>query len=133
MNEATAKRVEATKLSNLQKELDRLQGKQQGRAAKYLRVKFWAPKAMRPKIFMLRAGNGRCIIPGHELSVIETVIENVEKAHPHDDFSLVQISPKDFNIVWRGRKPLDAEEPEQFEVAGIPLGQVTTVTLGQQP
>lgn len=99
-------------------------------AVKFLRVKFFAPNAKRPKVFILRAGNGRAIIPGHELDVIAVVIDNVENAHPFDEFELVQLTRKDYNIVWRGPKPVQAEE---IQVAGVALGEVTTVTLGEQP
>lgn len=94
---------------------------------KRLRVKIFQPGNKRHKVVLLEAGKGRMIIPGHELGCLEPVIAMVEKNHPFDEFSLVQVGRGDFNIVWRGRKPI---QPEEILALGVPLGEVTTVTLG---
>lgn len=94
---------------------------------KQLTIKVFAPQNKVHKTYYLRAKSGNIFTPEGIEYALQQFAGNIEKAHPYEEYSLKQISPRDFNFVWIGKKPVDEAA---IRIGGMELGETATVEVG---
>jgi hypothetical protein len=99
-----------------------------GMSIKSIRIKIFEPGNRKHKVYMFRAGKQRHFVEAGVTDILAKVAEEVEKMHPEHEYGMVQVGKGDYNFLHRGFKPV---EDEDILVAGMRLGEVVSVEVGQ--
>lgn len=67
-----------------------------------LRIRVFAPENKSSHLTTCRAHPGRGWTDPEVESILEQVVDQLEKNRPREDFEMVQVAPGQFNFVWRG-------------------------------
>jgi hypothetical protein len=94
-----------------------------------LKIKVFTIGNKSHKTIHLSVPKGMQYKDGGEDIVLRQFADEIEKSFPNDHFSLKQIGRGEYNFVWVGKKPVD---PATLVVAGMAVGEVTSVEVGAQ-